>query len=83
MNDKIVNVTFPKCGSCRYAQKFDAKDLADCYGEPPTVMNLGATQDVLGRPGFAIEAFVPRIHRDRPACSRHVAKVDFATLGRS
>ncbi len=81
MNDKIVSVTFPKCGSCVYAQKFDSKDQADCFGNPPTVILLGATKDVLGRPGIQLETFVPRVHKDRPACSLHKRKDDFQTVG--
>ena len=83
MNDKIVSVTFPKCGTCRFWQKPDAKDHAECFGDPPTVILLGATQDALGRPAMQLETFVPRVHKDRAACSRHEQRVDFSTLGRS
>jgi hypothetical protein len=83
MNDKIVTISFPKCGTCRFAQTFDAKDQADCHGLPPTIINLGATQDVLGRPGFRMDAFVPRIHKDRPACSLYKRGDDFPTQGSS
>jgi hypothetical protein len=83
MNDKIVTVTFPKCGTCVYAQKFDAQNSADCYGNPPTVILLGATRDVLNRPGVQLETFVPRVQKDRAGCSLHKPKDDFATLGRS
>ena len=81
MNGEIINVTFPKCGTCRFAQKFDLKDYADCFGEPPTVVLLGATKDVLGRPALQLEAFVPRIHKDRAACSRYQQKMDIGTIG--
>ena len=81
MNDKIVSITFPKCGTCLYAQKFDAKDLADCFGYPPSVHVLGMGQDVLGRPAVQCETFVPRVHKDRPGCSLHKRKADFATVG--
>lgn len=83
MSDRIINVTFPKCGTCVYAQKFDAKDAADCFGYPPTILLLGATKDVLGRPGFQLESFVPRVLKDRPACSLHKRKDDFVTQGSS
>ena len=83
MSDRIINVTFPKCGTCVYAQKLDAKDFADCHGYPPSVTVLGAGQDALGRPGFRIEAFVPRVHKDRAGCSLHKRKDDFVTQGSS
>jgi hypothetical protein len=83
MNDKIINITFPKCGTCLYAQKFDAKDSADCFGHPPSVHIIGATKDVLGRPGLQLETFVPRVHKDRCACALHKRKEDFATAGSS
>lgn len=80
---EIVNVILSKCGTCQYAQKFDASKNADCYGNPPTVILLGATQDVLGRPGLRIDTFVPRVHKDRPACALYRIKVDFSTEGSS
>lgn len=83
MNDKIVSVTFPKCGTCRYAQKFDTKQSADCFGNPPTVILLGAAQDVLGRPAMQLETFVPRVQADRPGCALYKRKDDFPTLGSS
>ena len=83
MNDKIVTLTFPKCGTCVYAQKFDAQNAADCFGNPPTVILLGHTKDVLGRPALQLETFVPRIQKDRVACHIYKPKEDFATLGRS
>jgi hypothetical protein len=83
MNDKIVTVTFPKCGTCIYRQEPDAKGLGDCHGNPPQVILLGATQDALGRPAMQLETFVPKVKGDRPACALHKRKDDFATLGRS
>lgn len=83
MNDKIVSVTFPKCGMCTYAQKFDAKDSADCYGNPPSVHVLGVTKDVIGRPAVQCETFVPRVHKERPGCALWKRKQDFATAGTS
>lgn len=83
MNDKIINILFPKCGTCIYWQKPDAKGIADCYGQPPSVHVLGVTQDALGRPVVQCETFVPRLHQDRPACALHKRKQDFATLGSS
>jgi hypothetical protein len=83
MNDKIVNITFAKCGTCIYAQKFDNKDMADCYGNPPSVHIVGMGKTVLGQPGLQLETFVPRVHKDRPACALHKRKADFATVGSS
>ena len=83
MNDKIVNVIFLKCGTCRFWQKPDNRNLADCFGMPPTPFVLGGQQDALGRPVLNVEIISPRVHRDRAACSRHDPKEDFATLGRS
>lgn len=81
MNDKIEFVTFSKCGTCKYAQKFDTKGYAECFGYPPSVHIVGMGQNVLGQPGLQIETFVPRVHVDRPACSLHQRKQDFATMG--
>ena len=78
---EIVNVILSKCGTCQYAQKFDTKQSADCYGHPPSIHILGATKDVLGRAALQIETFVPRVHKDRPACALYRIKVDFATVG--
>lgn len=83
MTDKIINITFPKCGTCFYAQKFDNKDAADCFGLPPTVLLLGQTRDAIGRPAMQLETFVPRVQSDRRACSLHKPKEDFATAGSS
>ena len=83
IRDKIVSVTFPKCGTCQYAQKLDMKGFADCYGNPPTIHLIGATKDVLGRPALQLETFVPRVHKDRPACALYKRKDDFATAGSS
>jgi CO dehydrogenase/acetyl-CoA synthase epsilon subunit len=83
MNDKIVTVTFEKCGGCRFWQKPDGKGFADCYGNPPTVLLLGVTQDALGRPAMQLETFVPRVAKDRAACSRYQPQADFSTIGRS
>lgn len=80
---KIVNVTFLKCGTCLYAQKFDAQRMADCYGNPPSVHVLGGRADALGRPAVQCETFVPRVHKERAACSLHKMKQDFATEGSS
>jgi hypothetical protein len=83
MNDKILTVTFPKCGTCRFIQKLDAKEMGDCFGNPPSVHVLGATRDPIGRPAIQCETFVPRVHKDRPACSLYKRKDDFATQGSS
>ena len=80
---ELITVKIHKCGSCVFAQKPDNKGMMDCYGNPPSVMILGATQDALGRPNLHIEAMVPKVKEDRPACHLHVAKQDFATAGRS
>lgn len=79
----VVTVAFPKCGSCQYAQKFDTKDSADCYGHPPSIHVLGAVKDMLGRSAMQLETFVPRVHKDRPACALYKGKDDFATAGNS
>lgn len=81
MNDKIQMVTFNKCGTCKFAQKFDTKNSAECFGNPPSVHVIGASQDALGRPVLQLETFVPRVQSDRPACSLHQRKQDFATMG--
>lgn len=81
MANQIVAITLAKCGTCRYAQKFDAKDLADCFGHPPSIHIVGAGKDILGRPGLQLETFVPRVHKDRPACALYQRKVDFETAG--
>lgn len=83
MNDRIVSITFPKCGSCRYAQAFKNDKMADCHGMPPVPMMLGTSQDALGRPQVHMETFVPRVKEDRPGCSLYIAKQDFVTSGRS
>lgn len=83
MNDKILTVTFLKCGTCLYAQKFDSKDLADCFGHPPSVHVLGVGKDVIGRNAVQCETFVPRVHKDRAACALHKRRQDFATEGSS
>jgi hypothetical protein len=80
MNDKIVSISFSKCGTCLYAQEFK-QNMADCHGMPPTVVLLGQTQTVLGQPALQLETFVPRVARDRPACSLYKRKQDFATTG--
>lgn len=79
---ELINVTFPKCGTCRYAQKPNDKGMVDCHGMPPTPMILGATQGPLG-PQIQMEVFSPKVRTDRPACSLHVPAQDFATAGRS
>lgn len=83
MNDRIVSITFPKCGTCRFAQAPFKAGMADCYGNPPLPMVLGTSQDALGRAQMHIEAMVPKVKDDRPACSLHQQRLDFATDGRS
>lgn len=83
MNDRIVAITFPKCGTCRFAQVPFKGGLADCYGKPPVPLVLGAGQDALGRTALQIEAMVPRVKEDRNACSLHQVRLDFQTDGRS
>jgi hypothetical protein len=83
MSERIVTVTFPKCSTCLYRQKPDAKNMGDCHGHPPTVLLLGATQDALGRPAFQLETFVPKVAADRAACALYKRKDDFATAGSS
>lgn len=83
MNDKIITVTFPKCGTCQYAQA-STNNTHDCFGHPPSIHIIGMTQpDALGRPGIQIETFVPKVRGDRPACSLYKRKDDFATTGSS
>lgn len=82
-DDRIISITFPKCGTCRFAQKFDARGMADCFGVPPIPMMIGGGQDALGRPAIQMEVFSPKVKEDRPACSLYKAKQDFATDGRS
>lgn len=83
MNDRIISITFPKCGTCRFAQKPDMKGFLDCHGNPPVPLVLGAGQDALGRTALQIEAMVPKVKADRPACHLHESRQDFATDGRS
>lgn len=83
MSDKIINVTFPKCGTCVYWQTPDARGLAECHGMPPTVMMIGASQDQLGRPALQFEVFSPKVQRTRSACSLYNPRDDFATAGSS
>lgn len=83
MNTNIVNVTFPKCGTCIYRQASDARGMGDCFGMPPTVIPLGASQDALGRPALQLETFVAKVKSDRPACALYKRKDDFATAGSS
>jgi hypothetical protein len=78
----VATLTAPKCASCVYAQQF-SQGMADCHGLPPVIVNLGQTKDFIGRQGFHIEAFVPKVSQDRPACSLHKPKLDFATSGNS
>ena len=83
MNDRIVAITFPKCGTCLYAQAFKS-NTADCYGRPPSVHVIGMTApDALGRPGIQLETFVPRVNHDRAACALYKRKDDFITSGNS
>lgn len=78
----IVAVTFPKCGSCLYAQAFK-QGMADCFGHPPSVHVIGMTPpDALGRPGLQLETFCPRVKEDRPACALYKRKDDFSTMGK-
>lgn len=81
-DNRVVQITFPKCGTCRFAQAFK-NGMADCYGNPPSVLVLGTSQDVLGRQQMHIEAMVPKVKEDRPACHLYEVKQDFATAGRS
>ena len=83
MNDKITSVIFLKCGTCVYAQKFDATGRADCFGHPPSVHIVGMGKSVLGQPGIQLETFVPRVQKDRPACALYKPKQDFVTAGSS
>ena len=81
MPTQIISVSFPKCGSCVFAQSFKS-GMADCFGAPPSVHVIGmSVPDVLGRPGIQLETFVPRIREDRPACSFYKKKDDFRTMG--
>lgn len=83
-DNRIVQITIPKCGTCRFfGAEVDKNRMAFCYGVPPTPMLLGATPDALGRPQLHLEAITPKVKDDRPACHLHVAKQDFATAGRS
>jgi len=82
MNERIVSIIFPKCGTCTYFQNFK-QGMADCYGMPPSVHVVGASQDALGRPVLNIETFVPRLKEDRPACALYKRKEDFETAGSS
>jgi hypothetical protein len=82
MNDRIVSITLPKCGTCRFAGNF-INGMADCYGMPPVPMMLGASQDALGRPQMHIEAVLPKVKQERPACALYDRKQDFATTGNS
>ena len=82
MNDKIISVSFPKCGTCQFAQDFK-QGSADCFGHPPSVHIVGMGKTVLGQPGLQLETFVPRIKDDRPACALYKRKQDFPTMGGS
>jgi hypothetical protein len=83
MNDKIVTVTFEKCGGCRFAQK-STNNVHDCFGHPPSVHIIGMAQpDALGRAGMQLEMFVPKVRGDRPACALYQPQADFSTIGRS
>jgi hypothetical protein len=79
----IRTITFPKCGTCIYAQQFDGSNMADCFGHPPSVHIVGMGKTVLGQPGIQLETFVPRVKKDRPACALYKRQDDFATVGRS
>jgi hypothetical protein len=46
-------------------------------------MMLGASQDALGRPQMHIEAVLPKVKQERPACALYDRKQDFATTGNS
>jgi len=80
MSDRIVSITFPKCGTCCYAKNFK-QGMADCFGHPPSVHVVGASNDALGRPVLNLETFVPRIKEDRPGCALYKRKEDFETSG--
>ncbi len=83
MNDRIVSITFPKCGTCRFAQAPFKAGMADCYGNPPVPLVLGAGQDALGRTALRIEAMVPKVKEDRSACHVYERRLDMATAGSS
>lgn len=73
-------IAVPTCGTCAYAQAF--KDhTADCFGNPPSIHVVGATRDVLNRPALQLEAFVPKVRDDRPACALYKRKTEFVTIG--
>ena len=80
---ELITVTFPKCGTCRFAQVPFKNNMADCYGRPPTPMLLGTSQDALGRPVLQMEVFSPKVKDDRPACALYEKRLDFATEGKS
>jgi hypothetical protein len=75
MNDKILDITIETCGTCRFAQGF-SQGMADCHGLPPTILNLGVNERLC-----YLEAFVPKVKSDRPACSLYRRKIDFPTQG--
>ena len=80
---RITAITLPTCGTCSFAQAFKADGSADCFGVPPSVHVIGASQDALGRPVLNIETFCPRVKKDRPACSLHRPRVSFETFGKA
>jgi hypothetical protein len=82
-DERIVAITFPKCGTCRFAHNPDPKKLYECHGNPPTPMLLGSGQDQLGRAVLQMEVFSPRVKDDRPACRLYEKRLDFPTDGRS
>lgn len=81
-DDRIVSITFPKCGTCRFAQAPFKNGMADCFGMPPVPMILGVTPGPIG-PQIQMEVFSPKVREGRPACSLHTLRQDFATDGRS
>jgi hypothetical protein len=81
-NPRIVSVVFPRCGTCVFAQAFKS-NMADCHGVPPIPVVMGQGRDPLGRPLLQVEAMVPKVTQDRPACSLYKRKEDFATRGNS
>jgi hypothetical protein len=77
---RIIPVVFSTCQTCVFWQE-PKQGAADCYGMPPSVHIIGASQDALGRPALQLETFVPKLKADRPACSLHRAKMSSYKMG--
>jgi len=78
--DEIVG---RKCGNCEFGQRSGIDiNTVECFGHPPSVHVLGVTPDRLGRPQIQMEAFVPRVAANRPACSLYKFKVQILDLSR-